>query len=463
VSAEDISAVKDKMNQNPFVTLGEEFSSYYKINKQAQNSPHYIPPRECKLLPNQHGDVTTFQYISVIEIVTSLVKCPDFELLRNSPTTSTEDCLYDVKDGSAWKDNIFFQENPDALSGHLYSDAVELNNPLGATKGVNKALNVYFTLFDLPKYLRTKIENIFLVLSVRESQLKATPGNYALFFKPLVDDLKKLESGILVGGKLIKMGLVCYSADNLEAHAVGGFSQCFSSYDVCRMCHQQHQDLQNISGVSKEKPWTKEEFDVEAASTEHGIRGEFGLNSICLLNDLESFHCVGQLPFDIMHDFHEKVAAFDGMSILKNLVKSGLFTFHQYNQVLHDIKLFDYEVGDRPLPVNENSPKLTGKAMVVCQHLRLMPFLVWRVTGGNVEQSDLMDLLVLLARIQEILMADKLTQEDVDNFEEIVVEFFFKRKLCAAKYQFFSHIVPKYHYLGTLALQKLIHIVFLIK
>ncbi len=151
--------------------------------------------------------------------------------------------------------NQYFKDNPHALTGQLYSDRVELDNPLGDSKGIHKALNVYFSLVDIPKSLRSKADNIFLVLTILEKDLQKDKKNYTRFFKPLLDDLKRLEAGVQIGGKTVKMGLKCYSADNLEASIVGGFSQCYSSFDVCRICHQQHQDLPEISGIPKAAPW----------------------------------------------------------------------------------------------------------------------------------------------------------------------------------------------------------------
>jgi hypothetical protein len=452
MSGEEIAILEEKMRDNPFVKLQENFSSYYKINKETENSHHYIHPIQFKLPRNAAGKECPFQYVPIIQTVTAILSDPDFDSLQQAPTPDGH--LYDFKDGSAWKNNQYFIDNPDALTGQLYSDAVELDNPLGASKGTHKALNVYFSLVDIPKALRSKTENIFLVLTALEKDLKENKEeNYTRFFKPLVEDLKKLESGVQIGGKTIKMGLICYSADNLEASAIGGFSQCFSSNDVCRICHQQYKELQDITGIPKVARWSREEFDRAVADIQPGERGDYGLNSGCVFNVLQSFHCVGGIPTDVMHDFCEKVAPFDAMSILKVLVSSGLFTIEEYNRVLREVKLGDYEAADRPKIVNPKTSSIPGKAMAVALHLRLMPFFIWRILRGNVPDSAAIDLLVILARILEYIMADQLSSADIDFFEELVVEFFEIRKICVQQYTTFCAITPKYHHLGQLPLQ----------
>ncbi len=450
MSGEEIAVLEEKLKDNPFVKLQENFSSYYKINKETENSGHYISPAQHKLPRNAAGKECPFQYVSLVQTVAAIVSDPDFENLPRDPIP--EGFLYDFKDGSVWKNNKYFQENPDALTGQLYSDCVELDNPLGPSKGIHKALNVYFSLVDIPKSLRSKTDNIFLVLTVLEKDLQKDKENFIRFFKPLVEDLKKLEAGVQIGGKTIKMGVICYSADNLEASIVGGFSQCYSSNDVCRICHQQHKDLQQISGCPKVARWTREEYDAAVENLQPGQRGEFGLNSGCTLNQLQSFHCIGQIPTDVMHDFCEKVASHDAMSILKVLVSSGQFTFEEYNKVLREVKLGDYESSDRPKLVNPKNTFIPGKAMAVALHLRLMPYFLWRILRGNVIHSDATDLLVILARILEYIMADKLTLTDIENFEELVVDFFEKRAICAEQYPTFGNMTPKYHHLGTKAL-----------
>ncbi len=148
-----------------------------------------------------------------------------------------------IKDGSAYAENEYFKENKEAYTIELYSDGVELANPLGASRGIHKIVNVYATLAELPKSIRSKTENKFLILSVKEKHLKK---HQCEVYKPLIDDLKLLETGVTVNGKAFKAGLLVHLGDNLEAHLIAGLSTCFSSGYVCRVCHVKHADLVSI-------------------------------------------------------------------------------------------------------------------------------------------------------------------------------------------------------------------------
>ena len=75
----------------------------------------------------------------------------------------------------------------------------------------------------------------------REALLKKY--SYSVIYKRLVDDLLKLEEGVLIDHRRVKFGLLLYAADNLEAHQLGGFSKCFSSNSICRFCHCQYENL----------------------------------------------------------------------------------------------------------------------------------------------------------------------------------------------------------------------------
>ena len=215
-------------------------------------------------------------------------------------------------------------------------------------------VQVYYTLCEIEKSQRSKIDRVQLLMVYKEKLLK----KYSLktIMKVLVEDLQKLELGVEIKYPMtrkVKCGVSCYSADNLEASVVGGFSGCFSSRDICRMCHIQHNNLEtqihDVHGTLYTF-WSVEEYDeivrtarLEALDvddadeadeggvgivvdrenlfTEYDDEDESdseserdgdealvqrrGLNSECPLNILQSFHAVNGFPFDIMHDMME--------------------------------------------------------------------------------------------------------------------------------------------------------------
>ena len=107
----------------------------------------------------------------------------------------------------------------------------------------------------------------------RESLLKKY--SYSQIYSRLVQDLQKLEIGFdifIPQKKTVKAGLLLYSADNLEAHQLGGFSCSFSSRSICRFCHIQYNDLDqhihDYDGDESHKRWQISEYDSIAGSFE---------------------------------------------------------------------------------------------------------------------------------------------------------------------------------------------------
>jgi len=255
--------------------------------------------------------------------------------------------------------------------------------------------------------------------------------------------LKKLEEGVNIGDKVLKMGIVAHLGDNLESHTVGGFSACFSSKDVCRACHLQHKELPNITGIPSAPKWTQDEYDeaVNAATP-----SQFGVKGKCVFNELESFKAVGGFPFDSMHDFLEKVAAFDVQAGLLTLISQGKFTLEQYNTLLKNVQLKDHEVGDRPPPVKPHVERLSGKALSVSLHVCLMPIFLSRLLNED-EESFVLDLLLIIHEMHGYVMADALSPGDVLEFEELVVKYFAKRKECFDEFPAFHKVTPRFHYI----------------
>jgi hypothetical protein len=249
---------------------------------------------------------------------------------------------------------------------------------------------------------------------------------------------------------MFQAGLLCHLGDNLESHGVAGFSTCFSSSDICRECHLAYNELPDIFGIPTSDKWTVSEYDkiCDSIETEQDIESSHGVRERCIFNSLQAFHCIDGFPFDAMHDWLEKQATCDAQSVILSLAKKGLFTVEKYNSLLGCLRFQSYESSDRPLPIKSSSDKLCGKALSVCLHVRVMPLLVSQLVGEGYDDDDLIDLLLVIHRINEVIMSDVLTPGDILDFECLLVDFFEKRKLCADQFPGeFKKLTPRGHYL----------------
>lgn len=117
----------------------------------------------------------------------------------NQKPHETKRVLHDITDGSPFRNNVFYQTNPDALKLILYQDSFEVCNPLGSSKKKHKTLAIYMALANYRPHLRSSIDHTLLVLLCNERDFKFFGQEKLL--QPLVDDLKDLELNVIkIGG-----------------------------------------------------------------------------------------------------------------------------------------------------------------------------------------------------------------------------------------------------------------------
>ena len=426
--------VHDVIGDDEFLKAQKELNSEYKRVKFVKNNFKFIPPLEIILnkAAVQNGEPKDcVHYIPVTQSFQHLVEdrsLNDVLEMERENVRKTFGVFKDFTDGSAFRENLFFRKNPGAFVGHFYSDAVELSNPLGAAKGKHKINQVFYTVAQIPKEQRSKIDRMQLCMVFKDKLVKKY--GYTLIYRTLIEDLKTLERGITVNFPIqrkVQLGLFIYSADNLEAHSLGGFSCCFSSRDICRFCHATYSDLQtHIHDYDAEKPhdcWTVEEYDqicnnfdiedndeevdIEAIdmetdlfnygvdetnilqqvtdeiltsdedisdvenvndetvsdTEEEGDSITFGLRQKCPLNQLDAFHAVLGFPPDCMHDWFEGVIAQDLLGVIKILAQKGWFSVEDYNGRLRSLGFRSHEAANKPEDVKIKGKKLSGKAV----------------------------------------------------------------------------------------------------
>ena len=379
LDSSDIDKILENIfNNDPFLNAQLRMNTEYKRLQYIRENAVYVHPKEILLnktetLKGKKKEV--YHYVSIVDTFRNLIQDPSFLKMveLNQLNTKTTNAISDLKDGSCYANNKFFQQNQGAYAGILYSDAVEIKNPLGSAKGSYKIVQIFYSLCEVDKSQRSKIDRFQLVMVFREKLLK----KYSLqkLLKPLIDDIHQLEAGIEIyspSTRIAKFGILCYVADNLEACSIGGFSMNFSSKDVCRVCHAQYEDLEQdeschyslwtiaeydsicrnnnldvadndteLTAVVYEDQFFEDNLQLESqqdhSSSEDDegddgpefASGSKGIRYRCPLNSLQSFHCVESLPLDLMHDLFE--GNLFSVNCMRNVIKTE--TFSLFSQV----------------------------------------------------------------------------------------------------------------------------------
>ena len=145
--AEISRVLKEYQEKDPFLDAQSQLDTEYKRNLFIKDKFSYVQPQEIILNPDQVKNKVApkacIHYVSVIETFKNLVEDPSFnEMMEHNNPHNSSDTFKDVKDGELYKKNKYFMQNPEAFTMILYSDAIELVNPLGAGRGKHKVIQV---------------------------------------------------------------------------------------------------------------------------------------------------------------------------------------------------------------------------------------------------------------------------------------------------------------------------------
>ncbi|XP_023278669.1 uncharacterized protein LOC111667250 [Seriola lalandi dorsalis] len=112
-----------------------------------------------------------FHYITLIKSLEQLLSHPKVLEMIDQPQKYRSGYLYDIVDGELMKSHPLFSAWPSALQIIIYSDEIEICNPLGSHASKNKLLMFYYTLGNInPKY-RSKLAAIRLLAIAKKREL----------------------------------------------------------------------------------------------------------------------------------------------------------------------------------------------------------------------------------------------------------------------------------------------------
>ncbi|EEC08634.1 hypothetical protein IscW_ISCW006371, partial [Ixodes scapularis] len=152
----------------------------------------YVEPKEIALtVPGSPAaKKSAFYYVPIQSVLTNLMTTDAAEHILGSMAASGRGMLKDITDGTFTR-ALVRDGSQDTIFILLYTDELEIVNPLGSATGVHKLLVVYFSVVNLhPKY-RSQLSSMHLLAVVKYSDVKTFGLQQIL--DPLLSDLSLLS------------------------------------------------------------------------------------------------------------------------------------------------------------------------------------------------------------------------------------------------------------------------------
>ncbi|XP_061747842.1 uncharacterized protein LOC133549871 [Nerophis ophidion] len=373
-------------------------------------------------------------------------------MINEGPESCKDVFFNDFIDGDIFKSHPLFLKVPTALQLILYTDEIELCNPLGSRANKNKLLLIYYTLGNINAKYRSRLAAIRLLAMVKSKNLSCIDK----ILERINHDLIELYNGVRVdtsnGERTIYGALLSVCGDTLAQHEVAGFKEGVGfAYSKCRHCECNFEDMQNKFNEDLFVKRTmarhnRQCSDIEKASTdflrEH-LKTTFGINRRSKLTEFPHFDIINQTPQDIMHVILEGVAPYEIKCVLKHLVLSGHMDLDTFNSGIIAFPYSPVDMRDKPCPIsvttlssNDNKLKQSAGQMLVL--LKILPFLI-DTTGENAHTQ----LLLKLLEIVKILFSPIIALATLPRLKLLIEQHLRHFK------QLFPdlNIIPKQHYL----------------
>ena len=421
--------------------------SEYQFERNLTGLLGLIEPIEFILGHSEQGRKETFQYVPILDILKLILSKGDIWSHIINRKSTQKDILRDYCDGTILKGHPFFSTDPTNLKIHLYSDELEVVNPLGSKRGVHKVASFYFIIGNLhPKY-RAQLKQIHLCLLVRFKHVQKY--GYNAILKPLLKDLEKLQvQGIQINVNgtsfNVKGSVSVISADNLTSHALAGFSGSFSNGRICRYCMCHYDDISEKLTEDKFilRTPTNHQHHLECIMQDATSSSLYGVTGTCPFSILPNFEVTNSFPPDVMHDFLEGTVPHVMKLLIRYWHKEGVVTIQQINAALIAFPYGQNDLKDKPVPISLrvlNDGNISGKAVEKWTLLRMLPFLV----GEYVSEDDTYwEIFLLLREIADIILAPAIQVSLLSYLNHIITTFIYEFNA-----KFPKKIIPKMHFL----------------
>lgn len=440
-------------------------NTQYKRHQNTLSSKFYVAPKDTAIgtrwelkKTTKNGKTlkiprliqTPFQYVSILETITTLFQCNEFRDLYFHHNNGRHICkpgnFKYFCCGDVFKKSEFFQRHPQSLQLQIASDDFEICNPLSSKANRHKICAIYFSIQNLPQRFKSKVNNIYLISLCNSDDVKMKHTDFNNLWQSIVNEVKYLEKiGIDIDENINLKGTITQLAfDNLGANTALGFVGSFNASYYCRHCESSLKECQKMSRENILKRRTKESYNEQIDIVHRSEKVKYdetkGVKYYCKLSNLEYFHIIDNPTADIMHDICEGTIPFMLKRLFKACSNAKVFTLDQLNSM---VQFFDYGFLDKkniPSEINLDKRSLGQNATQSLCLFRNIPFILNRYRE-NPKIKEIWHCVESLLRIVEIVYSYEITEKDLDVLDEMI--FLHLEGLINLGYL----LIPKHHFM----------------
>jgi hypothetical protein len=364
----------------------------------------------------------TGQFISVRSMIETLNSKTDLIKLALMNNTSSDGTLKNYFDGDSWRKHPACSDSQPVVVLKLYGDDFEPGNPLGSHRTLYKLGTIYYQFENLPSYLQSKTDNMFLSLCYHSEDVKAFGWDAVL--QPLIKELKELEQGIplYVNDKLLHVKVIvgAVTGDNLFLNSIFGHTESFTANFPCRHCSMHRDNFQTSFVEDKSMVRTVQSYN---ADVEKGSVEQTGIKFSSPFNTLQYFHSATNFVQDAMHDILEGICKYDMILVINYVIESKLVSREHLNGLVDNFSYGSHDIKNKPGVLTESalrSEMLYFEAAQTWCFTRIVALLI----GDIVPVDDRVWCFYLkLREIMDIIFAPVLCVGELRLLEVLIAEY----------------------------------------
>lgn len=390
-------------------------------------------------------DVKRFEgcFIPMRQVLKCFFEVPGvLQIVRNYRNTilesRTPDTFSHFMQGELWQNRMVNFPEKMVLPIIVYYDDFEICNPLGSHAVYYKLGAVYFTVACLPPEYASQLQNIFLAMLFYAGD-RVTFGNRATF-SPLLQELHFLEAegiDIEVDNESVRLyfSLCLVVGDNLGLNSILGYTESFSTNYFCRYCHADKQTSQSLDMEDLTLLRTVDSYQNDVETYSHGIK------ELCIFNELENYHVIENVCFDIMHDLLEGICRYDMAHFINHFLEKEYFTLEFLND---RTRFYNFSSREKNLPPPIRLSNLRNGYIIMSSAEMLAFVRNFSLIIGDVvpEDDEVWKLYLILLEIMSIIMSSTISKPQLNYLKYLISEHH-SRYISL----FNDSLKPKHHFL----------------